>query len=237
MKLHTLSCLPANTGVATDTYIVGDLHAGDGSPTDDFARNADLFAQFLASVGTVYTCGDALELWQARELDVYRAYGDVLACLDAGKGVRGNHDLNRKDKMPDVMRVGNCKIVHGHQADPWCSRWRTLGWLITVALAGLERLGWGDADNPEGWWLRFVKTPAEMNKETYGQLAMRYYHYCGTLLDAETEVVVFGHTHRAALIRNGNKVIANVGTWASFVYPCTCVRLTPSDVALIQVDN
>jgi len=216
-------------------YYVSDLHAGDGGDADDFAPNGTLFHEFAWDVGwqRLRFVGDILEGWQGFTLgSIAAAYPQLCSMLAVARGCHGNHD-RRISGLPARLVEGGVLCLHGHQADPWNSRYRCLGRLLTRVAGWLERLGWKDADNPWTW-----RTPRDLTGDAW--LRYRDYYVQGwikrTLARERPRVLVCGHTHRAGLARwPSGQVAANCGTWASPLLPRTAVCIADDTVELLEV--
>ena len=234
MDMHDSAFVVCNTGVEDHLWAVSDLHAADGSPADDFARNADLFYEFASKVGWnhIVCVGDILEGWQASRRDIEQQYPCITTLVAMGGGVRGNHDM-RINPLPLVHREGNVVFAHGHQADPWNSRHRWVGRLATWFAGKLERCGLGWIDDKV-----VADTPATLDEAIYKTryaptlrrwVERMFYKYAPTAL-------VFGHTHRAFVCGIGHgRAVANCGTWASADVPCTAIRIEPDRLTLVHV--
>jgi UDP-2,3-diacylglucosamine pyrophosphatase LpxH len=129
----------------TRTYVISDLHLGDGSADDLFFPYADRLDRFLAQIGRnerLVIAGDLLELWQFDLGAVVKKYRWLLTRLaDMGAMLlTGNHDAEllgvhwlegfRIVSENDVTEQG-IRIVHGHQYDwansggSWLGKWVT----------------------------------------------------------------------------------------------------------------
>jgi len=152
-------------------FVVSDLHMGNGSLLDQFARSRaeTLFLHFLDYVdrqqGHLIITGDLLELWRFNVADVLQVRHKILDRLAALAPVYipGNHDnpiprmqhihpLFAQVRSPFNLRIGDrCfRFMHGHEMDPLISHRlysRTLPGFVLPAFAlkdGLVR--WtGDA--------------------------------------------------------------------------------------------
>ena len=119
------------------TYIVSDLHMGDGSDTDNFAPYKQRFLNFLDKVqdekAKLIIAGDAFEFWEACHGDVVKANFDLIARLlkmDA-TFVVGNHDVDLMGFIGMPLGCANnlvagvdlefngrvIHICHGHEFD------------------------------------------------------------------------------------------------------------------------
>jgi len=108
-RLYQAACQPENQ-IAFDPnedrlVIFSDHHKGDGSPADDFKKNADLYATALAAYAEqgfkLIVLGDSEELWENSFEQVLVRYEDLIRNENAlaltgptGKKIRiwGNHD-------------------------------------------------------------------------------------------------------------------------------------------------
>lgn len=226
MRLIELSRIEADTGVDAETFVVGDLHAEDGSRVDRFAPNATLFYNFAQAVGweNIVYGGDTFELWQASARSIQDAYPGLWEHVR--RGVRGNHD-DAFTRLPrGTLRLGNVLIAHGHQADPWNSRYKLVGRLVTRVSGWLE---WLFVPTPgrEGWTYRLGYIERYMEPWRWNMLGE--HHHVAALLH--------GHDHvpDAFTMEDDDRVVADWGTWAEAANECHAVRIRHNDITLFRV--
>ena len=121
----------------TDRYVIfSDLHLGNGSRTDDFAENGEMFISVLGqhyypAGHTLILNGDIEELQRFRLADIRRRWNKAYTVFesfeDAGRFYRifGNHDFDLTRHKPDdmVLHEGlrfaygdhDIFVFHGHQ--------------------------------------------------------------------------------------------------------------------------
>ena len=127
-------------------FVVSDLHLCDGGPRDRFAWNDrpkqfDRFLNFVEQQdGRLIIAGDLFDLWQCNFSRSVKHYGPLLDRLAAMHAIYvvGNHDIDLLhftgthflnhplfDTLcgPFVLNNGRrrIKIMHGHEADKYCS--------------------------------------------------------------------------------------------------------------------
>jgi len=227
---HNVLC---DTGVDETLRVVGCTHAGGGGPADDFAPRADLFYEFADHVGwgTLRYAGDILEGWQFTRDQIEQQYPHLVSAYRMGVGVHGNHD-KAISKHAATLRMGNVLLAHGHQADPFNSRYRLIGRVLTRIAKWLEWCGL-DVDDPS--WA----TPAALGGSDYTAYVSKYVEaWVQKVLLAEAPVaLIYAHTHRAYISPlPGQRCIANAGCWASDHQPCSAVRIEPGRVTLLEIE-
>ena len=217
------------------TFLISDLHLGDGARADNFrqsqAEEAALrFFDQVARQGTrLIIDGDLFELWKFDLPICLKTYNRIFAKLQqlADQGVEiiyvfGNHDFDLNYFQPLFRFVvasydlGNyIHIEHGHRFDKDTG----LSWKIRKAAVWLV-----------SWLERWVDRNLDLKLERLLQRcnifqpktpASKWYR--GTLVEYVTEVkkllrnyrlVILGHTHKPLLrylTRTG--IYANSGTW------------------------
>jgi UDP-2,3-diacylglucosamine pyrophosphatase LpxH len=186
-----------------------DCHRGTNGRTDAFARNETLFTHalqyYLRQAFTYVEVGDGDELWQNRRFsDVQRAHEkvfDLLHQFDRRSRLQlvlGNHDLQgrRRDRVEKdglVAREGlvlqhartrqQVFVVHGHQADFFSDGLRTTSRLaVRHVWKRLQVLGLVHA--------RFSENRTRSQRTIEGRIT--------AWVQARRQVVICGHTHRAA---------------------------------------
>ncbi len=217
------------------TFLISDLHLGDGARADNFRQSkaeqpllrlldrvADQGQRFIIN-------GDLFELWKFDLPICLKVYHRLLTKLQqlADRGLEiiyifGNHDFDLSYLQPlfrfvvESWDLGNhIHIEHGHRFDrdtgtSWKIRQAAV-WLV----AWLER--WVDRNIDltldralQRWDIFQPKTPASRK-------------YRGTFIEYENEVekllreyqlVIFGHTHKPILkYLSPTGIYANSGTW------------------------
>lgn len=147
----------------SDRFVIfSDLHLGNGSSSDDFGRNGDLFStvleqRYLPEKYTLILNGDIEELQKFRFDDIYRKWSKLYFLFSAfkrGAGlvkIIGNHDaelaLERGDHFSGDLYESYCLryggrdilIFHGHQASKYFQRRNKLaGWLLRYLIRPLR---------------------------------------------------------------------------------------------------
>ena len=146
------------------TFVISDLHMGDGGPRDNFSvgNRESEFAQFLnyvtAEGGELLILGDLFEFWQVglgRAIVNRRKLLDRLADMGAVY-VLGNHDVdlrafvgtasdfishpffkNMCDKFDRAINGSTFRFMHGHEVDPF-NKGDSPGWgRILTIFAGI----------------------------------------------------------------------------------------------------
>ncbi len=214
---------------------ISDLHLGDGSKSDDFHRDKELYS-LLARYGMdskIILLGDIFELWQARLDKILWAhslgYNLIEGCIN--KCVYGNHDYLPFSKLWDESYEDELIYAeHGHQHDVYNNtsmfnlKW-PIGKYLTVAVGWLEKLWHKDVDE---FLLKkygeFKYTAAKLqstNGNVYNKNGVwyRYIAYPEPIPN-DKQIYIYGHTHKAKLFKNDdNKIIANCGAWVDGVEP------------------
>ena len=194
--------------------VMSDMHRGDGSGADDFAKNSLIYrcalGHYLEEGFTYIELGDAEELWENDNFDqIYITHTPVYELLakfhdpDPAKTrylkVWGNHDLYWKDHE-EVYRTlfpgieihegiipnNNILLIHGHQADPKCSgEGATVSkFFVHHFWSDLQRCG---AKDP---------TRAALNPGLCNEVD-RQLHEWANHNDQGIAAIIAGHTHRA----------------------------------------
>ena len=194
--------------------IMSDMHRGDGSGADDFVRNALVYRcaleYYLKNGFTYIELGDAEELWENDNFaQIYITHTQVYELLaqfhnpDPKKTrylkVWGNHDLYWKEHQ-DIYQTlfpgiqiheaivlnGSILCIHGHQADPLCSRLvaAVSQFFVNHIWADLQRDGMKDP------------TRAATNPGLCNEVDERL-HTWATHNDHGIDTIIAGHTHRA----------------------------------------
>ena len=145
-------------------YVVSDLHMGDGTDKDNFARYRQRFENFLAEVveqdpnGCLVLAGDVFEFWQSMHGDVVSTYLPLLKGLVIRGSVFlvGNHDIDLRGfvnlplQVPFIDMLTTEVIVnrgsreihirHGHEFDKFNdpNKAMLLGKIVTLAVGHVE---------------------------------------------------------------------------------------------------
>jgi len=235
-------------------YIVSDLHAGDGGPRDNFAHGnrESLFNEFLDFVearnGWLIIAGDLLDCW---EFNISKVITYRLPLLNRLARMRatyilGNHDsdlnyfigtkLLQHPLISGACRelefeVADCcfRIIHGHEADPYCVSDTPGVGRITAILTGLAE------DRNGGPMASKYKTIAQKVVGPMDRAVSHFNWLLGkpsrekqlnralrTIRDSSCDILIGGHTHKAGRIGDW---YYNSGTWAEFVN--SFVRIDP----------
>lgn len=154
----------------TKLVILSDCHRGDGSRTDNFLKNYNLYyaalTQYHQHQFTYIELGDGDELWENRRMGeiegIYEELFSLLACFQKENRLYmlyGNHDLEKKSRNPYSTGLKSLNIyegillrfeesgrslflVHGHQADFLNSKlWKLARFLVRSVWRKLEMLG------------------------------------------------------------------------------------------------
>lgn len=197
----------------TKLIVMSDMHRGNGSYADDFARNSLLYKcalnYYLKNDFTYVELGDAEELWETRAFDqIYITHTSIYEQLaqfhdpDPEKTryikIWGNHDLEWREDSSVLQELfpkirlyeaavldGRILLWHGHQADPKC---RGVGGSVSKLIvrevwAGLQQ--WGVRDPT-----RAANNPGRANQTD------RRLHSWATRNPKGIDVIIAGHTHR-----------------------------------------
>lgn len=148
--------------LAKDTYVISDLHIGNGSEKDNLLKEGRevLLYRLLDKIerqgGRLVLLGDFLELWRHRLEDVVGCWHpllDRLAAMDV-QYVLGNHDAMLGDptcramhpffdgarhSFVEVIGEKRFKFMHGHELDPIISgQWTSMSPLLRFFAGVLE---------------------------------------------------------------------------------------------------
>ena len=227
-----------------NTFIVSDLHLCDGGPRDRFAYGdrPEHFHSFLnfveAQRGKLVIAGDLFDLWQCNLSKSVMHYMDLLDCLNEMEAVYivGNHDVDllhfvgtdflnhpffRRMSGPVVLNDGNLrvKIVHGHEADPYCADdmpgtsriLTTITGLLEDRNGGPMRGKW----SVEELWVGTLEKMVSFHARFWGKKPRDVELIDGLkqyVDNGECDIVVGGHTHTPG--RKG-EWYRNSGSWCS----------------------
>ena len=226
------------------TFIVSDLHLCDGGPRDRFAYGdrPQQFGRFLDFIGDqagrLIIAGDLFDLWQcnlSRCIEHYLPLLDRLAAMGAVY-ILGNHDvdllhfvgkhfLNHPlfDSMttPFVLNNGKLrvKIVHGHEADPYCAdEMPGTSRILTTITGILEDRNGGPMRGKrsvEDLWVGTLEKMVSFHARFWGkkprdvQLIDGLKQYVDK---GECDVVIGGHTHTPG---HKGEWYHNSGSWCA----------------------
>lgn len=221
-----------------------DLHRGDSSRSDAFARNEELFLRALRHYhreGFTYVeVGDGDELWQNRRLSaVKRAHSRTFDLLHTFAGenrlqlVFGNHDIRgfqqrrmKKDGLTaheglvlqHAETDGRIFVVHGHQVD-----------FKSDALYGVARLVsrhiWRHIQN-----LGFSDVATSIvESRNRGTLRERVCEW----IRAHKQMVICGHTHTPKFAEPGAVPYFNTGSGVFDGY-ITGLEIWNGQIALVK---
>lgn len=222
-----------------------DLHRGDNSRIDAFARNKGLFLRALTYYfheGFTYVeVGDGDELWKNRKFNVIRRAHSCIFDLmhkfhvqDRLHLVVGNHDISGSRHHPVekdgivaheglIMRHARTGqqifVAHGHQADFKSDRLYVLSRLIVRYIGKyLQNLGLiGTTSQSRN---------AQRQREKIEERIINW-------IQAKRQIVICGHTHQARYAQYGAPPYFNTG---SGVYPgyITGLELQDGRLALVR---
>ena len=189
-----------NIDQSSKIIVFSDLHMGNGGSTDDFVRNADLFAtvlknDFLAKGYTVVLNGDIEDLYRFRLRHimkrwehVYEIYRELLR-EDRFVKIVGNHDYELYSLPPHsypftlvpaarFLYDGNdIFIFHGHQATSYFDRWNAVSTLL----------------------LRYIANPLNIKNRTVAHNSAKRFKTELRVYEFSTRrkiMTLIGHTHR-----------------------------------------
>ncbi len=225
--------------------LFSDLHRGNGGKADAFLPNAELFLASLQNYvrrGFTYVeVGDGDELWKGWPFEeirhAHQRVFDLLHDLDKERRLHlilGNHDVKRRarfreDRMEhkDGLLVHEglvfrhrqsgqrLFVVHGHQADILCDP-------MYFFSRRVARFGYRLRDFLKKW-----QAPASLEREK-GKLEHRIIDW----IDAHSQIVICGHTHRMSFPFNGSAPYYNTG---SGVFPGRITGLEIENGAIVPV--
>lgn len=212
--------------------VLSDFHLGAKDRLDRFGRNQEaesrvlkLFAELEHSVDRIVLLGDIFETLRGRWLGQGHAKAELHRALEAYPEIAkkafddrryqlvlGNHDavMTGSHGVPELFRVeaDRMKLLffHGHQLDPLARGEAPLS-RLSIWLGGwLERIGLGVtqiADQVEG---KLARDGHDIDPGRFEQGAVAMGVADGA------DIVVTGHTHRAARAEIGSTLYMNSGT-------------------------
>ena len=221
--------------------LFSDLHRGNGGKADAFRPNAEMFLNTLQNYvrrGFTYVeVGDGDELWKGWPFEeirhAHRRVFDLLHELDKENRLHlilGNHDVKRRARhleRKDGMLVHEgllfqhrksdkqLFVVHGHQADILCDP-------MYFFARRAARFGYRLRDALRKW-----RPPAPLEREK-GKLEHRIIHW----INAHSQIVICGHTHRMSFPFNGGPPYYNTG---SGVFPGRLTGLEIENGAIVPI--
>lgn len=201
--------------------LFSDQHRGNGGPGDSFLPNAELFLSALGDYlrrGFSYIeVGDGDELWKDWPFEEIRhAHHKIFELMheleraDRLQLILGNHDLTERtrgqaDKDGIQAREGvilkhepsgqRIFVVHGHQADILCDP-------MYFFARRAARFGYRLRDRLRKW------RPLEQLHYEMGKLEHRIISW----INARSQFVICGHTHRPWFPMNGGPPYYNTGS-------------------------
>ena len=227
-------------------FFISDLHLGDGSKADDFHYTGE-FLGFLdfakENCEELVIVGDFFELWQC-DLDkiIFCHHKVIEGLLSLAKERRfvyiiGNHDhvpfVKYIDSSIDVALEYNDEKInlhaeHGNQYDVFNrykdptlavkNRWgRTASYICGWA----ERVIHPDIDE---WTAKVmvIKNKVPPSSAEYikrGGDFSEYERAAMALINNGKKIVIFGHTHRAKMVKFKKGIYVNCGAWCGSVKP------------------
>ena len=235
-------------------FVVSDLHAGDRGLRDSFAYQdrEKQFGEFLqyvkAQQGRLIIAGDLLDCWEfnvSKVLTLRRPLLDRLADMGATY-ILGNHDADLNyfvggDLLNHSLIRAAChsvdltvngktiRVIHGHEADPYCVSDTPGVGRITAILTGIAE------DKHGGPMASKYKTIAQ---KVVGPMDRAVSHLnwlrgkpsrekqlnqaLKAIKDDSCHILISGHTHKPGRIGDW---YYNSGTWAEFTN--SFIRIDP----------
>ena len=234
-------------------YVISDVHLGAAPP--DVERTLLGFLRSLAgTAGSLVINGDLFDFWFEWERVIPREGYRVLAALadlrDAGVEVlwiAGNHDCWGGDFLRTELGVEYLLGPWTGMAGGWRTRFEHGDGLRTVEdrkYRALRRV----IRHPASIWLygklhpdvasRIARGSADASRQLHrardegaGLRAVAVERLAG---DPSLDLLVYGHSHVAALERVAGAVYANAGSW---LFEPTYLLVTPESVALLRWDS
>ena len=225
--------------------LFSDLHRGNGGKADAFLPNAELFLASLQNYvrrGFTYVeVGDGDEMWKGWPFEeirhAHQRVFDLFHDLEKEQRLHlilGNHDVKRRARFQedrqehkDGLPVHEGLVfrhrqsgkqlfaVHGHQADILCDP-------MYFFSRRAARFGYRLRDFLKKW-----QAPASLGREK-GKLEHRIIDW----IDAHSQIVICGHTHRMSFPFNGSPPYYNTG---SGVFPGRITGLEIENGAIVPV--
>jgi UDP-2,3-diacylglucosamine pyrophosphatase LpxH len=221
--------------------LFSDLHRGNGGNADSFLPNAELFLAALQNYvrrGFTYVeVGDGDELWKGWPFEeirhAHRRVFDLFHDLDRDRRLHlilGNHDVKRRARYQEQKdgilaheglvfrhRISGQQlfVVHGHQADILCDP-------MHFFARRAARFGYLLRDFLRNW-----RPPAPLEREK-GKLEHRIIDW----INARSQIVICGHTHRMSFPFDGDPPYYNTG---SGVFPGRITGLEIEHGAIVPV--
>lgn len=226
--------------------LMSDCHRGDGSRSDSFYKNENIFLAALTHYYnknyTYIELGDGDELWENKELsDIIRVHSKSFALLSKlyKEGrlyfIFGNHDMVKKNSYTKpnfyrkikihealVLRHADTEdkifLLHGHQADFINNQmWKWSRFLVRYVWKRLELIG--------------VQDPTSTAKN-YKKRGLIERKLAGWAIE-ENKMLIAGHTHRSVFPEVGEPLYFNDG---SCVHPncITGIEITDGNISLVK---
>lgn len=222
--------------------LMSDCHRGNGTWSDDFFKNRNIFKaalNYYYNNNYIYIeLGDGDELWENKDMkDIVDEYPDLFQLLiKFHKANRlyliyGNHDRIKKKQfffrdinsyeglvLRHLYRKRNILLIHGHQTDFLNYRlWPINQFLVRYLWKNLELLGFQDPSS------------AAKNNRKGNIIDKRISFWSKT----RKQVVIAGHTHRALFPNAHDSIYFNTG---SCVFPSgiTGVEIDKGMISLIK---
>jgi predicted phosphodiesterase len=202
--------------------VISDLHLGRGGPTDAFQHDDGEFLRFLrflesnfekiVLLGDIWETLTAPPFARAQELRAAQQYhGEIHRRfrLPQYQYVHGNHDLvaGRLEGAPEeyALQSDGIRLLfsHGHQGDDLCSKARLLSEAGVWLGAWLRRLGLCPIYS---YFADLEKQRSTLGKCLVHRWAVRH------ASRREADIIVTGHTHRAAKASSGPHLFLNSGS-------------------------
>ena len=226
------------------TFIVSDLHLCDGGPARPLRlwRPAPAFRPLPrfrgGQAGRLIIAGDLFDLWQcnlSRCIEHYHALLDRLTTMGAVY-ILGNHDVDllhfvgtdflnhpllRRMTTPFVLNDGKLrvKIVHGHEADPYCAdEMPGTSRILTTITGILEDRNGGPMRGKwsvEDLWVGTLEKMVSFHARFWGKKPRDVELIDGLkqyVDKGECDVVIGGHTHTPG---HKGEWYRNSGSWCS----------------------
>ena len=227
-------------------FFISDLHLGDGSKADDF-NYTEQFLKFLdfakGHCEELIIAGDLFELWQC-DLDKIFFHHDrvIEGLLTFAKEkslfyIIGNHDhipfvkyidsgINTSleyhdEKFSLHAEHGNQYDIFNRYEDPRLAVKNRWGRTASYICGWAERIIHPDIDE---WSRKVVEiknkiTPSSKEYLEKGGDFTEYEKAAKDIINKGKKIVVFGHTHKAKLVRFDKGLYANCGCWCGSIKP------------------
>lgn len=226
--------------------MMSDCHRSDGSASDNFASNRNIFLTALKYYFehnyTYFELGDGDELWENKSFEsIATANADIFKVLlrfyQTGRLylIYGNHDMVKKNDpklykdFPGIAfhegivlnhrgAVLKILLLHGHQADFFnYVLWPISRFLVRYLWKPLELIGVKDPANPA---LSIGKKNA---------IDRKLYHWAHD----NRYMLIAGHTHKAVFPKPGESLYFNDGCCVHS-YMISAVEITNGEISLVK---